>query len=119
MLEASKQNGRYCILKTEGCFVFAGHIDLRKDKQLLKTVEEMTTHSHMRNKEDGKRIFEFKGYTESLKIIDLEGSQSKARLKTDVANCADSGALQHKIWDPGGNIQTYDQVVMNFFTWGV
>ena len=27
--------------------------------------------------------------------------------------------LQNKIWDPGGNIQTYDQVVMNFLTWGV
>ena len=49
VLEASKKNGRYCILKTEGCFVFSGHIDLRRDKQLLKTVEEMITHSHMQN----------------------------------------------------------------------
>ncbi len=24
------------------------------------------------------------------------------------------GRLQNKIWDPGGDIQTYDQVVMNF-----
>lgn len=43
-------------LKTEGCCVLAGHIDLRKDKQLLETVvltdEEMTTHSHMQNKEE-------------------------------------------------------------------
>ena len=88
MLEASKENGRYCILKTEGCCVFAGHIDLRKDKQLLKTVvlidEEMTTHSHMQNKEDGKRIIEIKGYTESLRIIDLEESQSKEGLKTEL-----------------------------------
>lgn len=63
VLEASKENGKYCISKTEGCCVFAGHIELRKDKQLLKIIEEMTTHSHMQNKEDGKRIFEFKGYT--------------------------------------------------------
>lgn len=78
MLEASKENGRYCILKTKGCCVFVGHIDLRKDKQLLKTVvlidEEMTTYSHTQNKEDGKRIIEMKGYTESLKIIDREES---------------------------------------------
>ena len=40
VLEASKENGRYCILKTKGCCVFAGHINLKKDKQLLKIVEE-------------------------------------------------------------------------------
>lgn len=88
VLEASKENRRYCILKTKGCCVFAGPIDLRKDKQLLKIVQEMTTHSHMQTKEDGKRIFEFKGYTESLKIIDLEESQSAGGLKTAIADNA-------------------------------
>ena len=48
----------------------------------------MTTHSHMQNKEDGKRIIEIKGYTESLRIIDLEESQSKEGLKTDIADNA-------------------------------
>ncbi len=85
--EASKENGRYCILKTKGCCVFAGHINLKKDKQLLKTVEEMTTHSHMQTKEDGKRIFEFKGYTESLKIIDLEARQSAGPRRTKDSYC--------------------------------
>ena len=56
VLKASKENERYCILKTESCCVFAGHIDLSKDKKLLETIilidEEMTTHSHMQNKEE-------------------------------------------------------------------
>lgn len=31
VLEASKENRRYCILKTKSCCVFVGHINLRKD----------------------------------------------------------------------------------------
>lgn len=32
VLEASKEDERYFILKTESCCVFAGHIDLREGK---------------------------------------------------------------------------------------
>lgn len=55
MLEASKEDERYCILKTESCCVFVGNLNLREDKQLLETIiltgEEMATDSHIKNKE--------------------------------------------------------------------
>lgn len=35
VLEASKEDGRYCVFKINDCCMFASHIDLRKDKQLL------------------------------------------------------------------------------------
>jgi len=41
------------------------------------------------------------------------------QLTTTVKELTSKERLQNKIWDPGGNIQTYDQVVMNFLTWGV
>jgi len=49
VLEASKEKGGYCILKIESCCVFAGHINLMRDKQLLENViltsRKMTTHT--------------------------------------------------------------------------
>ena len=41
------------------------------------------------------------------------------QMTTVVKQSTSTERLQNKILDPGGNIQTYDQVVMNFLTWGV
>jgi len=41
------------------------------------------------------------------------------QIATVVKQSTSMGRLQNKIWDLGGDIQTYDQVVMNFLTWGV
>ena len=55
MLEASKEDERYCILKTEIRCVFASYENMREDKKLLETIiltgGKMTTHNHMKNKE--------------------------------------------------------------------
>ena len=41
------------------------------------------------------------------------------QMRTTVKQSTSTEGLQNKIWDPRGDIQTYDQVVMNFLTWGV
>ena len=41
------------------------------------------------------------------------------QMTTAVKQSTSTEGLQNKNWDPGGDIQTYDQVVMNFLTWGV
>lgn len=77
MLEASKEDGRYnCVFKIDGCCMFASHIDLRKDKQLLEivilTCEEMTTHSHMKNKEES-----YSQVNEDVQSDDIQGISQK------------------------------------------
>ena len=92
--------------------MFAGHVNLRENKQLLETVistgEKMTTHSHMKNKEksysqvkediklddvqrisqkeDGKVIIEIKEIFWKEEIHSYEYGTKSFLRKTDEAN---------------------------------
>ena len=86
---------------------------------MIKTSSRKTTERKKRSDNKRMTVKDCKSRASGALQHKIWKPGGQQHLTTAIKQLTSKEKLQNKIWDPGGDIQTYDQVVMNFLTWGV